>query len=68
MIYHSSTNNLEHRAQSEERGDEVGKTDRVACVDLRARGTVDERIIEALREKIDMSAKITGDAWREWIV
>jgi hypothetical protein len=29
---------------------------------------VDEKIIAALRNKIDMAAKITGDSWREWLV
>jgi hypothetical protein len=68
LVYHSSTNNLEHRAQSEERGDGNLKEDRIACVDLRVRGTVDEKIIAALRAKIDMAAKITRDDWRQWLV
>ena len=67
-IYHSSTNNLEHRSQSEERTDGVGKMDKVAVVDLRVPGTVEDRIIYALRDKMDMAAKITGDNWREWLV
>lgn len=68
IVYYSSTNNLEHRAQSEERADEVNKMTRIACVDLIVPGTVDEKIIHALREKIDMSARITGDSWREWLI
>lgn len=68
LVYLSNTNNLEHRSQSEERGDGNMKMDRIACVDLRVKGTVDEKIIWALRGKIDMAAKITGDSWREWLV
>jgi SNF2 family DNA or RNA helicase len=68
LVYFSSTNNLEHRSQSEERGDANLKEDRVAVIDLRVTGTVDEAIIEALREKIDMASTITGDNWKEWLV
>lgn len=68
LIYYSSTNNLEHRMQSEERADEVGKEQHIACVDIVAPGTVDEKILYALREKMDMAARITGDNWKEWIV
>lgn len=68
LIYFSNTNNLEHRSQSEERGDGNLKEDKIACIDLRARATVDDKIINALRQKIDMAARITGDHWREWVI
>jgi SNF2 family DNA or RNA helicase len=68
LVYYSNTDNLEHRDQSEERGSAVGKVDRVTVVDLVTRGTVEEKIIRALRKKIDLAAVVTGDAWREWIV
>jgi SNF2 family DNA or RNA helicase len=68
LVYYSSTNNLEHRAQSEERADEVGKSTSIACVDIVCPGTVDLHIINALREKIDMAARITGDEWRQWLI
>jgi regulator of RNase E activity RraB len=68
LIYYSNKNNLEHRAQSEERGDESGKMQQICCVDLVVEGTVDEKIIEALRGKIDMAARVTGDNWREWLI
>jgi hypothetical protein len=32
------------------------------------RGTVETKIIEALRDKIDMSSVINGDTWREWVI
>lgn len=68
VVYYSSTNDLEHRSQSEERPHAVGKTDPVTFVDLRARGTVDEKIIRALREKINLAGIITGDNYQEWLV
>ena len=68
VVYYSNTNNLEHRSQSEERAQGVGKEQSVAYVDLVCKGTVDEKIIEALRAKIDLAATITGDDWQEWLI
>lgn len=68
MVYVGNTNNLEHRSQSEERGSGYGKEDRVTVVDLVSPGTVEEKIIKALRDKIDLASVITGDSWKEWIV
>jgi SNF2 family DNA or RNA helicase len=68
VVYHSSTPNLEHRAQSEERAQGVDKSRPVLYVDLVAPGTVEMRYLKALRKKIDLAATINGDAWREWIV
>lgn len=68
LVYYSNTDNLEHRDQSEERASAYGKTDPVIVVDMIARGTVEEKIVASLRNKIDMAAAITGDSWREWLV
>lgn len=67
-IYHSNTNNLEHRNQSEERTQHMGKMEKVLNVDLVAPNTVDFKIIQALRGKIDMAAQITGDNYKEWLI
>lgn len=68
LVYYSNTDNLEHRDQSEERASAVGRVDRVTIVDMMARGTVEEKIIVALRRKIDLAAAVTNDNWREWVV
>jgi SNF2 family DNA or RNA helicase len=68
VIYYSSTNDLEHRSQSEERPQAVNKKDHVSYVDLICRGTVEEKFLHALRQKINLSSMITGDSWREWVV
>lgn len=67
-IYYSSRNNLDHRVQSEGRPLADGKTRPIAYDDMRVRGTVEDKIIAALRDKIDMAAVIDGDGWREWLV
>jgi SNF2 family DNA or RNA helicase len=68
IIYYSNTFSLEHRMQSEERAQAVGKTESVGIFDLVTPGTVEEKIISALRDKMELSNAITGDNWREWIV
>ncbi|HEV3312205.1 MAG TPA: helicase-related protein [Chloroflexota bacterium] len=67
-VFYSSRNNLDHRSQAEERVRAVGKTKMISYVDLRAPGTVDDKILSCLRNKIDLAAAIDGDAWREWVV
>lgn len=67
VIYHTNTFLLEHRIQSEERNQVVGKTTPVAVFDLRTRGTIEDKIITALREKKNLSDIITGDNYREWL-
>jgi hypothetical protein len=32
------------------------------------RGTVDEKLIKALRKKMDLASVITGDNYREWLI
>lgn len=68
VIYHSNTYDLEARAQSEDRNHRDGQTRSVTYIDLVARGTVDERIIHALRKKIDIATTISGDNYREWLI
>jgi len=36
-------------------------------VDIVTKGTIDEKILTALRNKDNIARKITGDNWREWI-
>jgi len=68
VVYYSSTNNLEHREQSEQRVQGVDKKKQVDYVDLIAIGTIEEKILAALRKKMDLAATITGDDWKAWIV
>ena len=68
VVYYSNTMDLEHRSQSEERAQGINKTTSVCYVDLVAPGTVDEKIIKALRNKMNMAATITGDNYQEWLI
>lgn len=67
-VYYSSKDNLEHRDQSEQRAMGRDKTRGVDVVDLIHPNTVEVKILEALRKKINMSSAINGDTWREWVM
>jgi SNF2-related domain len=68
VVYYSNTYDLEQRFQSEDRTHRMGQHMSVTYVDLVARGTVDEKILHALRNKINLSAQITGANWKEWVI
>lgn len=67
-VYYSNDYDLEKRAQSEDRLHRKGQRNTVTVIDLVCRGTVDEKILKALRNKIDMSTTITGENYREWVI
>jgi len=73
VIYHSNTQDLEAREQSEERAQGVAKARSVLYVDLVGRfrdgsQTIDSAYLHSLRQKISMAALLMGDGWREWVV
>jgi SNF2 family DNA or RNA helicase len=68
VIYHSCTDNLEHRLQSEERAQGVDKVRSVGYYDFRIRGTVEEKFYGALRNKLDLASVVVGDNYRQWII
>ena len=67
VIYYSNSYDLEIRLQSEDRAHRIGQTNKVTYVDLVAPGTIDEKILEALRNKIDLAGKVLKEEAREWL-
>ena len=68
MVYYSNSFKLIDRLQSEDRCHRAGMDEHpVTYIDLVANGTVDERIVENLRNKRDIARSIQGDEWKEWI-
>jgi len=67
VVYYSNDYDLETRIQSEDRAHRIGQKNPVTYIDLVAEGTIDEKIVENLRGKIDMSAKVLGEEAREWL-
>ena len=67
VIYYSNGYDLEKRLQSEDRAHRIGQHKPVTYVDLIAPKTVDEKIIKALRNKINIASEIMGDTLDAWI-
>jgi len=67
VVYYANDFNLETRIQSEDRAHRIGQKNNVTYVDLITEGTIDERIVAALRNKIDIGAKVLGEQAREWL-
>jgi hypothetical protein len=68
VIYYANSFDNEDRQQSEDRPHRIGQTKSVLYIDLRARGTLDEKLIQVLRRKITISAALQGDSFREWLI
>lgn len=68
VIFYSSKNDLDHRDQAEQRPLGVMKDRGVDYVDLITPGTVEPKILEALKKKISLASVINGDTWREWVI
>jgi len=58
---------LEKRLQSEDRAHRIGQTKTVTYVDIIAEDTVDEKIVKALRNKINIASEVMGEELKEWI-
>jgi SNF2 family DNA or RNA helicase len=67
MIYYSNGYDLEKRQQSEARIDRIGQENPMTYVDIICEDTVDERIVKALRKKINIATEIMGEELKEWI-
>jgi SNF2 family DNA or RNA helicase len=67
VVYYANDFNLETRIQSEDRAHRIGQKNNVTYIDLISEGTIDEKIVQALREKIDIGAQVLGEEAREWL-
>jgi SNF2 family DNA or RNA helicase len=68
VVYYSNSFDLEKRLQSEDRAHRIGQTKNVLYVDLIAPKTVDEKIVKALREKIDIATQVMGEELKAWLI
>ena len=67
VIYYSNGYDLEKRLQSEDRAHRIGQKKTVTYIDLIAEDTVDEKIVKALRDKINIASEVMGEELKEWI-
>lgn len=68
VIYYANSHDLEVRLQSEDRAHRIGQTKPVNYIDLLAPDTVERKIVEALRGKLNISTAVLGDGWKEWLI
>jgi SNF2 family DNA or RNA helicase len=68
VVYYSNSFDLEVRLQSEDRAHRIGQTSKVTYVDFITVGTVDEHIVKALRNKINIASEVLGEKLKDWIV
>ena len=67
VIYYSNGYDLEKRLQSEDRAHRMGQKKPVTYVDINAEDTVDEKIVKALRKKINIASQVLGEELKSWI-
>ena len=67
VIYYSNGYDLEKRLQSEDRAHRIGQKKSVTYVDIMADDTVDEKIVKALRKKINIASEVLGEELKSWI-
>jgi hypothetical protein len=68
VIYYANDWDLEKRDQSEDRAHRIGQKNHVTYVDLIAQGTVESKMVTALRRKIDLATMINREGHREWLI
>jgi SNF2 family DNA or RNA helicase len=67
VIYYSNGYDLEKRLQSEDRAHRIGQEKSVTYIDFIAPKTVDEKIVKALRNKINIASQVMGEELKSWI-
>jgi len=68
VIYYSNSYDLEVRLQSEDRAHRIGQDKSVTYIDLITPKSVDEKIVGALRNKIDIATQVLGEELKAWLV
>ena len=68
VFYFSNDFNLETRLQSEDRAHRIGQKNNVTYIDLVTDGTVEEKILKALRNKINIASEVLSEGYKEWLI
>ena len=67
MIYYSNGYDLEKRMQSEARIDRIGQEKPMTYIDIMCEDTIDIKIVESLRNKVNIATEIMGEELKDWI-
>lgn len=68
MVYYSNSYDLEVRLQSEDRAHRIGQTKSVTYIDLVSPNTSDQKILEALRSKINIASTVLNEDFGDWLL
>jgi len=67
VIYFANSFDLAVRMQSEDRAHRIGQTGHVTYIDFISEGTIDEKIVKALRNKMDIASTVMGEELKTWL-
>jgi SNF2 family DNA or RNA helicase len=67
VFYFSNDYDLDTRCQNEDRAHRIGQDKSVTYTDFICPGTQDEKVVDALRKKLDISKLITASNWRQFL-
>ncbi len=67
LIYYSNAYSLRMRRQSEDRAEHLTKSLGTEVIDLIAKGTVDEHVVDTLRAKRSVAEEVMADAHMAWL-
>jgi SNF2 family DNA or RNA helicase len=67
VIYFSNSYDLEIRLQSEDRAHRIGQDSSVTYIDLVSPGTIDEKILGALRDKNNLAGTVLRENVANWL-
>jgi SNF2 family DNA or RNA helicase len=66
VVYYSNSYDLEIRLQSEDRAHRIGQESKVTYIDMVSPKTIDEKILQALKDKVNIAEKVLGEEARGW--
>ena len=68
VIYYSNGFDLEVRLQSEDRAHRIGQNNKVTYIDFVSPKTVEEKVLYALRNKINLASQVMAEGYKKWLV
>jgi len=68
VIYYTNSFDLEVRMQSEDRAHRIGQKNNVTYIDLVTENTVEEKILKALRDKINIATEVLSEDYKDWLI
>lgn len=66
VVYYSNSYDLEIRLQSEDRAHRIGQESKVTYIDMVSPKTIDEKVLQALKDKVNIAEKVLGEEARGW--